>query len=144
LPEAIVNAGVGLGDGVMAGLTLGHVSGQDVRDLIPYTRGTNGGADECSRTYDFAYKFGGLDVIGAEWGAGALKVASYAANNVQAMIVGLRVLTLPGNIAPELAESAPQVIEQQIEQLEEVVSGSAENNLERPFVPPPGRITFRY
>ena len=135
LPQGVINAGVGLGAGVIAALTLGRVSGQDVRDLIPLTSGSNGGADECSRTYDFAYKFGALDAIGAEWGAGALKLSSYAENSTKAIIVGLRLLTAPVDIAPDAG---------QIEQLEQVVSAAQEEGLEQPVIPPPGRPTFRY
>jgi len=133
LPQSVVNAGVGIGDEVIAALTLNQASGQDVRDLIPLTRGSNGGADECSKLYDSAYKFGALDAIGAEWGAGAVKVASLADNSTKAIIVGLRLVIAPVDIAPET-----------IEQLEQVVSTAEEEALERPMTRLPGRPTYRY
>jgi hypothetical protein len=135
LPQGVVNVGVGLGDGIIAALTLNQVSGQDVRDLIPYTRGTNGGADSCSKSYSYSYAFGVYDALIAEVGAGAIEAGIEP--GIRATVATLQLLTGTGEVATAATE-APAAIEQ----LQSVVETLEEEGLERPVIPPPGHPRF--
>jgi hypothetical protein len=106
LPQWVMNTGVGLGDGAISAITWGKVSGQDIRDLIPLTRGSNGGADECSRAYRGAYGVGVADAAIATPGAVALKGLQYGRPAVQATVASLQLMTGAADIAvPEAVET---------------------------------------
>ena len=136
LPPWVVNTGVGFGDGVIITLTWGRVSGQDIRDLIPYTQGTNGGANECSRAYQASYLLGAADAIGANAGALAAQARNFQ-NAARATYVGLQLLTGGSEVAGTGAE-----ISSQIEQLQSVVEMQQEAASEGPLTPPPGNPKF--
>jgi uncharacterized protein RhaS with RHS repeats len=140
LPPWLVNSGVGLGDGVIAALTWGRVGGQDIRDLIPYTAGTNGGADVCSRTYRGAYGAGATDALIAETGAFVLQGIRLAQPSARAIVSSLQLLTgAADTAAPDAAATA---LQQQVRALETVVSDAQEAALEKPLIPPPGVPKF--
>jgi hypothetical protein len=125
---------------VIAALTWGRVSGQDIRNLIPYTAGTNGGADVCSRTYQWAYGAGATDALVAEAGAFALQGIRLAQPSARAIVTSLQLLTSAADTAaPDAAATA---IEQQISALETVVSDAQEAALEKPLIPSPGVPKF--
>jgi RHS repeat-associated protein len=140
LPPWFVNSGVGLGDGVIAALTWGRVSGQDIRNLIPYTAGTNGGADVCSRTYRGAYGAGATDALVAEAGAFALQGIRLAQPSARAIVSSVQLLTgAADTAAPDAAATA---LRQQISALETVVSDAQEAALEKPLIPVPAVPKF--
>ena len=128
----MVNTGVGLGDGVIAALTWGRVSGQDIRDLIPYTQGINGGADECSAAYQVSYLLGAADAIGAEGGSFAAQARKFQ-NAAQATYLSLQPITGASEIAQTWSE-----ISSSMAQLESIVEMQQEAAAERSVIPPPG------
>jgi hypothetical protein len=131
--QDFVNAGVGLGDGVIAALTFGRVSGQDVRNLIPYTRGSNGGAQACSAVYRGARAFGALDAVGAQLGAYAVAAS---ANTIRGVVASLGLMTGGAEAASVGAdlEELPNLITQ----LEDYVEMAEEEGLSKPIAPVPG------
>jgi hypothetical protein len=129
LPQGVVNAAVGLGDGVISALTFGKVSGQDVRNLIPYTRGSNGGANVCSGVYRGAYAIGVLDTLGAEIGAFAVAAD---ANAIRGAVASLGLITGGGDAAAAGAE-----IPSAMSQLESYLQMAQEEALTKPIVAVP-------
>jgi uncharacterized protein RhaS with RHS repeats len=136
MPQSVVNAGVGLGDGVIAALTFGRVSGQDLRDVILYTRGTNGGADTCSATYKISYSFGAADELGAEGGAFA---AAAGSSTARATYLSLNLLSGGAETAAtgEEITSSSQQLQQIVQELQEETAGKS-------LQPPPGVPNYRY
>ena len=73
LPQGVVDAFTGFGDGVYSAVTFGVGDLQDVRDLI----GIDGNIDSCSSTYGW-FNLGGEGVGAvALAGAGAVKALQY-------------------------------------------------------------------
>ena len=117
LPQGVVDVGVGLGDGVLAALTYGRVSGQDVRDLLNIQG--NGGANTCSREYKLSYLFGVADAVAST------TAAALAGQNVrsatQATYLSLELMF--GNA--EAAASGTEITTS-IEQLQSIVEMAQE------------------
>ena len=67
LPQSVVDFSAGLGDGIIAAMTLGFVSGQDLRDAA----NVDGGVNPCSRAYAAGNIFGTVLGIAATAGVGA-------------------------------------------------------------------------
>jgi RHS repeat-associated protein len=139
LPPSVVNVGVGFGDGVIAALTWGRVTGQDIRDLLPYTQGTSGGADTCSSTYRISYVAGAIDAFVAEGGAFLSAAAPAARSATQATLLSLRLLTGSAE-----ASATGEEIPSAIEQLEEIASEIQEEAAGTPLKPPTGVPNYRF
>jgi hypothetical protein len=141
--EWLVNSGVGLGDGVIAALTWGRVSGQDVRDLIPLTRGSNGGADVCSGTYRWSYDIGAVDATLAWPSAFAVKGMQLGKPALQATVASLQLMTGAADIAaPEAIETELELVSNEIKELGDITSEAQEDLLTKPLPPPPGYPRF--
>jgi RHS repeat-associated protein len=143
LPQWFVNSGVGLGDGVIAALTWGRVSGQDVRDLIPYTQGSNGGADVCSGTYRWSYGIGAADAALATPSALAVKGIQLGRPVLQSTVASLQLLTGAVDVAaPEAVETELQVLSNEINELGDLTSEAQEELLSGPLKPVPPHPRF--
>jgi hypothetical protein len=102
--------------------------------LIPYTQGTNGGANTCSATYKVFFAIGVADELGAEGGA---FVTAAKGTTARAIYVSLQLLTGGAEVADTGAEVTTLT-----EQLQSIIEMAEEESAGKPITPPPGHPAF--
>jgi RHS repeat-associated protein len=118
LPQGVVDAGVGSGEGIVRALTFNRVSLQETLELLELP---HGGANTCSTAYQVGYAFGAFDAAVASLGSGVARAVQLSGvrSTARATLIGIQLLVGTTD-AVESLESSTSLV-QQLTSLEEIV-----------------------